>query len=415
MSLPRSDFVHPLANGLTLVAEPMPWLKSAAFTLLLPAGTYREPLGMEGLCAMTLEMVQRGAADRSSRQVIEALDQMGIERSCSASTFHSSFSATMVADKLIPTLSLYADMVRRPHLPEDELEESRHTAMQELLSLDDDPYQRIFTELKKLRFSPIHGRSPYGSRDGIENVQHKSVTEFWRNNYVPNGAVLAVAGHFDWTTLLEEIERQFGDWKPGKAIPREPVQATPQVKHIEHDSSQTHIALAYDCVPYPHPEFYQSRGLISVLSDGMSSRLFTEVREKRGLVYSVSSSAQTIGESGSVLTYAGTTAERSQETLDVTVATIQSLGQGIDEGELGRLKARVKSSLIMDQESSASRSSQIASDWHYLKRIVPRQEVMAKIEALSCASLLKHFQEYPPSGWSLVSLGPKSVELPHGI
>ncbi len=407
--------VHQLSNGLTLVAESMPWLRSAAFTILLPAGTSREPEGLQGLCGMTVELAQRGAGDRDSRGIIEALDHMGVERSCAASTFHTSFSVAMVAEALPETLSIYADIVRRPHLPEDELEESRQTAMQELMSLEDDPSQKVFTELKKLRYGSIHGRSPYGAMEGIEKVSHADIKKFLKAHYIPNEAILAVAGNFDWDKLCREVDRLFGDWKPGKPLAKEPVEVKTIKQHIEHESSQTHIALAYSCVPYPHPDYYESRGLISVLSDGMSSRLFTEVREKRGLVYAVSASSQTIGDKGSVLTYAGTTGGRAQETLDVTLETIKSLNNGISEGELARLKARVKSSLVMEQESSSSRSSQVASDWFYLKRVVPRQEVIDKIASLSCESLLKHHREYPPSGWSLVSMGPESVELPDGI
>ena len=408
-------FVHRLKNGLILVAEPMPWLKSAAFTLLLPAGTSHEPEGLQGLCGMTVELCQRGAGNRDSRQIVEALDFMGVERSCAASTFHTSFSVAVVAERLAETLSIYADIVRSPHLPEDEVEESRQTAIQELLSIEDDPSHKVFTELKKLRYGHAHGRSPYGTAEGLDSAQLANIVDFQSNHYVPNGAILSVAGKFDWEELIVLVEKLFGDWAPSKTTDRQIVEVRAGQQHIQYDSSQTHIALAFDCVPYQHSDFYQLRGLISVLSDGMSSRLFTEVREKRGLVYSVSSSSQTIGERGSVLTYAGTTGGRAQETLDVTIETIRSLNQGIAEGELSRLKSRVKSALVMEQESSSSRSSQIASDWYYLGRIVPRQEVMAEIEALTCDSLLKHYREFPPTHWTLVTMGPEAVELKNAV
>lgn len=410
-----SSFVHRLKNGLVLVAEPMPWLKSAAFTLLVPAGTSDEPDGLQGLCGMTVELCQRGAGDRDSRQIVEALDFMGVERSCSVSTFHTLFNVAVVAERLPQTLAIYADIVRFPHLPEDEVEESRQTAMQELLSIEDDPSQKVFTELKQIRYGSQHGRSPYGAVEGIEKSTLKDIAAFHRTNYVPDDAILSIAGNFDWESLKALAERLFGEWKPANKTERQTVEVRPSQKHLQYDSSQTHIALAYDCVPYQHPEFYQSRGLISVLSDGMSSRLFTEVREKRGLVYSVSASCQTIGDRGSVLTYAGTTGGRAQETLDVTIETIHSLNDGVSDGELSRLKSRVKSSLIMEQESSSSRSSQIASDWFFLGRIVPRNEVLAEIEALTCESLLKHYREFLPKNWTLVTMGPEAVELKNAV
>ena len=411
ITAPDISHIHRMSNGLTLVAEPMPWLRSAAFTLLVPAGTRSEPEGLQGLCGMTLDLAQRGAGKRNSRQIVEDLDYMGVERSSSCSTFHTSFSVACVAESLNETLEIYSDMVLRPHMPEDEVDESRQTALQELLSIEDDPSQKVFTQLKNLRYGAQFGRSPYGSMEGLESVALQDMVGYHAGRYIPDGAILAVAGKFEWDELKVMVEKLFGDWKSIETAPAEAVQIHTGVQHLQHESSQTHIALAYDCVPYQHPAFYQSRGLISVLSDGMSSRLFSEVREKRGLVYTVSASCQTIGNQGSVLTYAGTTGTRAQETLDVTIETIKSLGNGISEGELSRLKARVKSSLVMEQESSTSRSSQIATDWYYLKRVPNRKQVLAEIESLTCESLLEHFQQFPPKGWGLVTMGPEPVVL----
>jgi len=364
---------------------------------------------------MTLDLAQRGAGDRNSRQIVEDLDFMGVERSSSCSTFHTSFSVACVADALSETLGIYADMVLRPHMPEDEVEESRQTALQELLSIEDDPSQKVFTQLKNVRYGAQFGRSPYGLVEGLESVVLKDIVDYHQGRYLSDGAILAVAGKFDWESLKNLVENLFSDWNSRENSPSELVLVQAGVRHLQHDSSQTHIALAYDCVPYQHVEFYQSRGLISVLSDGMSSRLFTEVREKRGLVYTVSASCQTIGNQGSVLTYAGTTGARAQETLDVTIETIMSLGDGISEGELSRLKARVKSALIMEQESSSSRSSQIATDWYYLRRVQNRKEVLAEIESLTCESLVEHFLKYPPRCWGLVTMGPEPVVLPDAM
>lgn len=411
----ESAQVHQFDNGLTLVAEHMPWLKSVAFTLLVPAGTRYEPQERLGLGGVMLDLIHRGAGKRNSRQIVEDLDFMGVERSCSSTTFHSAFSVAIVAERLEETLALYADLVQRPHLPESELDEAKATAVQERLSIEDDPSQKAFIVLKEMRYGAEYGRCSQGTLEGIEAVTIEDAKHFFEKHYIPDNAILSVAGNFDWDSLKKLVEKLFGGWKP-KSFKLEyeiPVQIGSL--HIPHDSSQTHITLAYDCVPYQDPSYYQTRGLISVLSDGMSSRLFTEVREKRGLVYSVSASCQTIGNRGSVLTYAGTTGNRAQETLDVTLETIHSLGNGIQDGELSRLKSRVKSSFIMEQESSSSRSYQIAADWFYLGRVVPRQELLAKVESLTCESLLDHFNSHPPTRWALVSIGPEPVHLPEAM
>ncbi len=320
--------VHRLVTGMVLVAEPMPWLRSAAFTLLLPAGTCYETEGRQGLGGITVEMSQRGAGERDSRQIVEALDFMGVERTCGVSTFHTSFSVAAVAEMLDETLEIYAAIARQPHLPDDELEESRQAAMQELLSIEDDPSHKVFTELKKLRYGNAHGRSPHGSVDGIEAVTLDDVRAFHKKCYVPNGAILAVAGRFEWNLLKKHVDQLFGDWEPSEIDDLRHVVVRPGQQHLPHESSQTHIALAYDCVPYQHPEFYQSRGLISVLSDGMSSRLFTEVRESAAssTVFRPaarrSASAEVSSPTPVPLDHG------AQETLDVTIETIHRWEKG---------------------------------------------------------------------------------------
>jgi predicted Zn-dependent peptidase len=261
----------------------------------------------------------------------------------------------------------------------------------------------------------VYGRISLGTEEGLVATTLDDCKQFWKTNFGPHGSVLSVAGNFQWSALKDFVAELMGGWKGVNAIHIPKVVAYPNVVHVKHESQQMHIALAYDSVSYQHPEYYQGRGLIGILSDGMSSRLFSEVREKRGLVYSVSASAHSLHDCGSVLCYAGTTAPRAKETLDVTLETIQSLGKGIDPQELSRLKSRVRTSLVMEQESSSSRSSQIAYDWVYLGRVPSRSEVLGEVEKLTCESLVDHFCRFPPKNWSMVTIGPEPLELPDAI
>lgn len=411
----QSIFQHRFPNGLVLLGEPMPWLESVAFTLLIPVGTADEPSDRKGLAGLAFEMMQRGAGNLDSHAIVEELDFLGVERSSSVSTFHSSTSMACMAGVLEPTLRIALSIIREPHFPDSEMEEARQSSLLELASLEDDPSQKCFTELKKARFGEVYGRISLGTEEGLVSVTLDDCREHWSQHFSPKGAVLSVAGNFNWDELKALVESIAGDWAGDPQIHQPQVKAIPNVVHVEHDSQQTHIALAYDAVSYQHPEYYQSRGLVGILSDGMSSRLFSEVREKRGLVYSVSASSHSLHDCGSVMCYAGTTAARAQETLEVTIATIDAIRQGIDPLELSRLKSRVRTSLVMDQESSSARSSQIAYDWVYLKRVPTRSEVLREVEKLTCESLLDHFNRYPPTNWSMVTIGPEPLELPNGI
>jgi predicted Zn-dependent peptidase len=224
-----------------------------------------------------------------------------------------------------------------------------------------------------------------------------------------------VAGRLDWNKLRDAVGELFGGWQRDP-LP-EPAAGAPGValKHIPHETSQTQIGIAWPCVPYRHPDYFQAWGAIHVLSGGMSSRLFTEVREKRGLCYSVHASNHTLRDRGSVLCYAGTSAQRAQETLDVTLAEIVRLAQGVERSELQRLKARMKSALILQEESSSARSSAIARDWYHLGRARTLDEVGSLVESLSCESVNAHLKADPPRQFTLVTLGPHPLETPHAI
>ncbi len=155
-------FEHRLSNGMVVLGEPMPWLESVAFTLLLPAGTRNEPSDRLGLAGMTLEMAQRGAGPYSSRDLVERLDFLGVDRSNNVTTFHTSMSMAAMSRVLEPTLEVAAAIVLEPHFPKDELEEARQSGLLELASIDDDPAQKCFKELKRLRFGEVFGRSSLG-------------------------------------------------------------------------------------------------------------------------------------------------------------------------------------------------------------------------------------------------------------
>jgi predicted Zn-dependent peptidase len=164
-------------------------------------------------------------------------------------------------------------------------------------------------------------------------------------------------------------------------------------------------------VPYSHPDYFDAWAGVGVLSGGMSSRLFTEVRENRGLCYSVYASYHTLRDRGAVLCYAGTSADRAQETLDVTLDQLRRLKAGITLSELDRLKARIKSSLIMQQESSASRSGAIARDWYHLGRVRTLTELGETIDRLTCESINRYLAAKPPQDFTVVTLGPSPLTV----
>jgi predicted Zn-dependent peptidase len=406
---------HVFPNGMVLVAEPMKSLESAAFTFLLPAGCAYERDGRWGLGTLTCEMSIRGCGPRNSRQFVDDLDNLGVERGEGVSNAHASYSGATMARNLAPTLEIFADLLRRPHLPAEQLEPAQLVILQELRAIEDEPPQKVMLELRRHHYPDPWGRSSHGEAAAIEAMTLSDVTDYYARHYRPNGTILGVAGNIEWERLKDDVARLFGDWQPGDDGEPLAGASLSHRQHLPHESNQTQIGIAYDSPAYRDPDYFQAWGAVGVLSGGMSSRLFTEVREKRGLCYSVYATMHTLRDRGSVLCYAGTSAERAQETLDVTLAELVRLSDGIEASELGRLKARIKSSLIMQQESSSSRSGSIARDWYHLGRARTLDEVGALVDALTRESINAYLREHPPRNFTVVTLGPSPLEVPLAV
>ena len=406
---------HAYPNGLVLLAEPMVSVESVAFTFRVPAGTTVEPPDKGGLAGLACEMIMRGAGPRDNRQFVNDLDNLGVERGENVGDAHVVFRGATLARNLAPALEIYADILRRPHLPDEQLEPCRLVALQELAAVEDEPGHKVMLELRRRHFPDPWGRPSQGDQAALESMSLDDVRSYFQQVYRPNGTILGVAGSIDWERLKDDVGRLLGDW-PKLTEPKiDERPAGPPREHLHHESNQTQIALAYPSVAYRDPAYYVASAAVGVLGDGMSSRLFTEVREKRGLCYSVYASHGTLLDRGSVFCYAGTSAERAQETLDVMLREIVRLAEGIEPGELERLKARIKSSLIMQQESTSARSALLTRDWYFLGRVRTLDEVEAIVDALSADEINRYLAAHRPENLTIVTLGPKALEVPVGI
>ncbi len=406
---------HTYANGLVLVGEPMDWLESAAFSLLVPSGSAHDPRDRAGLSSFACEMVLRGAGSRDSRQFITDLDNLGVERSEAVSEAHTRYGAATLADNLPQVLGIFADVVRRPHLPAEQLEAGRQVMFQELRAVEDEPAQKVMIQLRKRHYPDPWGRSSQGEQAGLEATSMGDIRGHFRRTYGPEGTILGLAGRFQWEAMKATVGELFGDWESADGHRIEETPGGQRYDHLRYDSQQTQIGVSYASVPYRDPDYLQAWGAVGVLSGGMSSRLFTEVRERRGLCYSVYATYHTLLDRGGVFCYAGTTAERAQETLEVTLAELRRLGKGIEPSELERLKARIKSALIMQQESSAARSALLAREWYHLGRARTLGEVSRLVDELTCESINGYLAQHPPEDFTVVTLGPEALEVPGGV
>jgi predicted Zn-dependent peptidase len=413
--LHQNLFTATLANGITVLGEEMPGVESVAVALHVAAGGIHDPPGRCGLATLAGEMSLRGAGGRTSREIVDTLDGAGAVWSHGVTTTHTTVAAAMVPRQLPEVLSVFADLLRRPDLPADQFEAAQQMVLQTIAGMEDDPAHRAIAALKRLHLPSPWGQPTEGIAEDVESATLDDVESFLSRRMGPTGMIVAIAGRIEWNEVLRQFETLLGNWQGESAVTIPTGPRGPFSRHIEHDSQQTHIALAWSMPPARDDDSAKCRAVLSVLGGGTSSRFFTEVREKRGLCYGVSAGYASQRDFGLAICHAGTTAARAQETLNVMLAEIDRLPGSLDADELERVKARVTAGLVMQQESTTTRADSLAGQWYHLGRLRTLQEDLARYDALDVPTLEAWLASRPPRDLSVVSLGPEPLEVPHAV
>jgi predicted Zn-dependent peptidase len=309
-------------------------------------------------------------------------------------------------------LEPYADVVRRPHLPQAGFEAARDLALQSLAGLEDEPRQKLLIKLREWHLPSPYGRSSMGNKEDLEKLTLDLAKADHASRYHADGAILALAGNIDFEELKDEVQKHFGSWN-GRTSDDIKVMPPPgNFHHEDQQSEQTHIGIAYPSIPETHEDYYTIRMAIEVLSGGMSGRLFTEVREKRGLCYSVWAGYSSLKSQGSILGYAGTSNDRAQATLDCFMTELHRLSEGVTQAELDRAKIGLKASTIMSSESTSSRAGAIAHDYFMRGRIRTLDEIKNAIDAVTVDRVNAYLKKNLPGPFTIVTVGPKALKLP---
>jgi len=400
---------HILPNGMVVLGEPMEAVKSVAFGFMLPAGAALLPEGCCGAANVIADWIFRGAGDKNSRQLGDALDGLGLHRSVSVNTSHITIGAALEASNLSEALKLYADIIQAPRLEDEQFEPARQLATEAVLALDDDPRQKVMLKLKEQFYPSPLGRSTVGQIDQLKSLDAERTRQLVNKYFNLSQTIFAVAGRYDFDEVTALLEKLFGCERGDNLEPIKIGDRGNDYTHLQHDGAQVHIGLMTETVRPADEDYYNARVAVSVLSGGMSARLFTEVREKRGLCYAIGARYHGLKEAAGIMCYAGTTPERAQETFEVTVAEFNKLAEGITEEEIQRAKVGLKSSLILQSESSSSRAGAIATDYYILGRVRSLDEIKNAIEQTSVDSVLRFLQTHRFEHFTAVTIGPRQL------
>ncbi len=403
--------IHTLKNGMVLLGEPMEAVQSVAFDFMLPAGAASLPEGCCGAGNVVADWIFRGAGAKDSRQLSDALDGLGLVRGRSVGTSHITIGGTLEAGNLAQALDLHADIILRPHLRHDQFELARQLAVHEVLSLDDDPRQKVMLKLREQFYPSPLGRSTVGEIAELKTLTPETSRSIVEDRFDISQTIFSVAGKYEFDAVCCQMEKLFETDRRRSSESVTLGRKRGKYTHIENDGAQVHIGLMTATVKPTDEDYYNARVAISVLSGGMSARLFTEVREKRGLCYAVGARYHGLKEAAGVMCYAGTTPDKAQETLDCVIGEFHRLADGISEEEIARAKVGLKSALILQSESSSSRAGAIGSDCYVLGRVRSLDEIKDRIEQTTADSVLGFLQNNRFRDFTVVTIGPEQVAV----
>ena len=402
---------HILKNGMVVLGEPMEAVESVAFGFMLPAGASLLPDGCCGAANVIADWVFRGAGGRDNRQLGDALDGLGLHRAIYVDSSHITLGAALEASNLSQALDLYADIILRPSLEEGQFELARQLAVEGVRALDDDPRHKVMLELRKQFYPAPLGRSAVGEMTELEALSPEKAGQIVGDNFNISQTIFSVAGKYDFDAVCRQLANLFEAHKSDSLKPLVLGPRAGRYLHIPNEGAQVHIGLMTETVKVTDEDYYNARVAISVLSGGMSARLFTEVREKRGLCYAVGARYHGLKDAAGIMCYAGTTPDKAQETLDVIIAQFNRLAEGISQEELDRAKVGLKASLILESESSGSRAGAIGGDYYMLGRVRSLDEIKAQIERTSVDSVLRFLRQHRFEDFTVVTIGPRQVAV----
>ncbi|QFU07427.1 Protease 3 precursor [Rhodobacteraceae bacterium THAF1] len=375
---------HTLPNGLRVVSEHMPGLKSASVGVWITAGGRHERPEQNGIAHFLEHMAFKGTARRNALQIAEAIEDVGGYINAYTSREMTAYYARVLEADVPLALDVISDIVLNPAFDAKEIETERGVILQEIGQVLDTPDDIVFDWLQEVAYpnQPL-GRSILGPSERVEAFGRDDLAGFVKERYGPGDIILSAAGAVDHDAILAFAERTFGHMAPRMRIAAEPARFQGRERRETRDLEQAHLTLAFESPAYRDPDFYAAQIHANALGGGMSSRLFQELREVRGLCYSVFAQASSYDDTGMMTIYAGTSAEDLGDLSAVIATEMKRAADDISQAEIDRARAQLKAGLLMGLESASARAERLARLIAIWGRIPELDETIARIDAVT--------------------------------
>ncbi len=379
--------VTTLPSGLTVVTDSMPHLETASLGVWVGAGSRDELPGEHGISHLLEHMAFKGTKRRSARQIAEEIEAVGGDLNAATSIETTTYYARVLKADVPLALDVLSDILANPAFDAEELSREKNVIVQEIGASEDTPDDIVFDHLQTTAFpnQPV-GRSVLGTRASVCSFDADSLRTYLARNYRAPDMVVAATGAVDHQTVVGQVEDMFASFGgPAGPMPQ-PAKYAGGTFVETRDLEQAHLAFALEGVPQRDPSLFSLQVFTSALGGGMSSRLFQEVREIRGLCYTISAFHMPYSDTGLFGLYSGTDAKDAPELMQVVIDEIARAAATLDEVEIARSKAQMKAGLLMALESSSARAEQIARQIMVHGRVIPTSELTAKIDAVTVES-----------------------------
>jgi predicted Zn-dependent peptidase len=376
-----------LPNGLTLVTESMPHVRSVAIGVWLKRGSRHETPGQTGISHFIEHMVFKGTRNRSAEVIAAQVDSIGGHMDAFTAKEYASFHLKVLDEHLPLAVDILGDIVANPLFDPEEMAKEKKVIFEEINMVEDTPDDLVM-ELLTEAFWPDHplGRPILGTKKSVSSFKRAQLASFFKEAYRPSNIVIAAAGHLEHKDTSALIARHFGALGRGGAGKNggPPRPAAKIVTRSKKELEQVHLCMAAPGLSQSHPDRYGMYILNTVLGGSMSSRLFQNVREKRGLVYSISSGVTSYSDAGVLTVYAGTSLDSVDQVVKLTIEEFRRIkGERLPADELRRAKDHLKGSLMLSLENTGSRMSHLARQEIYFGRRFSLDEIIGGIESVT--------------------------------
>ncbi len=399
--------VTTLASGLRVVTDPVDTVETASVGVWINVGARHERKEVNGVAHLLEHMAFKGTERRSAKTIAEEIESVGGHLNACTSREYTAYFARVLKDDLPLAVDILADILQHSTFDLKELERERAVIIQEIGQAYDTPDDFVFDRFQEIAYpgQPL-GRPILGSAERIGAMSREVIAGYMRENYSAPKMVLAAAGRVDHDAFVKLAQEAFRDLPRTRGCESEPARYRGGEAYEERELEQVHLVLGFAGVPYKDPDFYGLSVLSSLLGGGMSSRLFQEIREKRGLAYSIYSFTAPYVDGGLFGVYAGTGEGEVEELLSVTCEEIRNIGATVREEELARVKAQLKAGILMALESTSARCERLGQHMLVYGRPLSVEEMVERIEAVDIQAVGRVADRLTASRPTFAALGP---------